>query len=258
MANLADSLKKETQEKIAAKVLEDYRRDEESRQEWKEMHAHWVRLYYQNDKPKNQPWEGASSESVPMLAEACTQFHARASKALFPHRNIVQAVPTTSNDLQLIERGKRVSRHMSWQLAVRDRTYEKDKDRLLLGLPLHGSYFTKSYWSEIFQRPIVENVRPEDLCVPYGIGPRNIEDVERKTHIIYQSLNDGVILKKRGFYVNETTEWNKETTESPQEAHDEAHGIQADEMGLGFACVLEQHTLYDLDGDGIAEPSIGS
>jgi len=74
--NLAEDLDEDTCGEIAAEVLETFKVDNESRQEWLTMHAEWLKIYFQRDAPKKPPWEGSSSESVPILAEACNQFHA--------------------------------------------------------------------------------------------------------------------------------------------------------------------------------------
>src|SRR3546814_10211645 len=91
---LAAELPEEELKEIASTVIREYKQDEDSRSEWLEMHAHWLDLFYQNDKAKNPPWEGASSESMPILAEACNQFHARAFQAFFPTRSVIKCSPT--------------------------------------------------------------------------------------------------------------------------------------------------------------------
>ena len=253
--NIAENLDDQTLGEIASTVIEDFKDDEESRQEWLDMHAHWLRLFYQNDRPLNPPWEGASDESMPILAEACVQFHSRAFKAFFPNRRIIQCIPTGSVKDQTLDRCKRVAQHMSWQLLFKDQDYKKNKDRLLLSVPLHGSCFTKTYWHPILERNVVENVRAEDLVVPYGVGPRDIEDVERKTHIIWTTVNDTKILADAGFFLEEAVRYDRKETKSTDEALDEAQGLN-EPMEFGHAMILEQHRLLDLDDDGIAEPYI--
>ena len=76
---------------------------------------------------------------------------------------------------------------LATQLMERDESYKADKDALLLSSPLHGSVFTKTYRDPLKNRNVVENVRAVDLVVPYGTGPRRLEDIERKTHIIWRS-----------------------------------------------------------------------
>jgi chaperonin GroES len=240
--------------------MDDYTSDEESRQEWLSMHADWLRLYYQRDRPINPPWEGSSEESIPILAEACNQFHARAFQAMFPNRKIIRAIPVGKADEIAKERAERIGTHMSWQLMVKDKHYKRNKDRLLLATPLHGSVFTKSYHCPIRKRNITENVRASDFVVPYGTGPRDVEDLERKTHIIWMPLNRAKKLYKQDFFSKEPEAWEENQRSSGNEidiAHDEAHGLQEPGYSDGTYCkILEQHRLWDLDGDDIAEPYI--
>ena len=226
------------------------------------MHANWIKLYFLQDIPKSPPWPDSSTEGIPILAEAVNQFSARAYKALFPSKKFIKAVPTGKPDAKSKERAERVSNHMSWQLTVRDKSYIKNKSRLLHALPLHGSFFTKTYYSPYKQGPVIENVRPMDLVVPYGVGPRDLEDLERKTHIIYLSENKCKRLTEDGFFISDSTpigmnelEWDPVTM-----AHDKAHGTPPDDTRkYDQLCMkLEQHLLYDLDGDGIAEPYIAT
>lgn len=254
LQDLAASLPDEQKREIAARVHKDYLSDEESRADWLKMHADWIRLFYQQDKPKREAWPGASDETVPMLVEACEQFHARAYSSLFPTRNVVTAIPVKTQDQAIEARAKRVGKHMSWQLMVRDKGYKADKDRLLLALPLHGSFFTKTYFHPVLARNVVENVRPEDLVIPYGVGPRDIDQVERKTHLVWQTLNEAKILQAAGFY-SELPEPNKGEKPPTQDAADKGQGIK-EPLESDLCCVLEQHCVIDLDGDGIAEPYI--
>ena len=163
--NLADNLDEETRKEIADHVCDSYQWDNESRTEWLAMHAKWLRIYYQKDAPKDGPWEGSSDESLPLLAEGCTQFHSRAYRAMFPSRDIVKAIPTGKIDSKSVERAERVAKHMSWQLMVKADNYKKNKDRLLLSLPLHGSVFTKTYFDPTVGN-VTENVRASDLVIP--------------------------------------------------------------------------------------------
>lgn len=257
LENLALKLPEDDRKQLAAKVVEDFESDNDSRKSWLDMHAGWLRLFYQAEKPKAPPWPGASDESLPLLTEACTQFHARAYKALFPGRTVVAAVPTLKMDPGVEARAKRVGKHMSWQLMVRDRGYKADKDRLLFGLPLHGSFFTKTYFHPVLGRNVVENVRPEDLVIPYGVGPRDIDRIERKTQIVWQTLNDARILLAAGFYSDEPEAYQTGEKTRTQEEIDKNQGI-TEPLEKGDACVLEQHAVFDLDGDGIAEPYIAT
>ena len=261
LRNIAPNLDEKEVAKIGADCYEAFEDDRKSRLQWEEKHGQWVKLYYQTDKPLNPPYAGyGSEESIPILAEACTQFQARAFKAMFPSRNFLRAIPVGKDDAQSVERAKRVSMHMAWQLLVQDRKYKRLKDQLLMGMALHGSVFTKTYHDPLRQRNVVDNVRAVDLVVPYGTGPREIDDIERKTQMIRMSVNATRILAKGKYFSKPAEPYMMASglTPSPQDrAHDDAHGItQSAYYERGDALLLEQHTLLDLDKDGIAEPYI--
>ena len=71
---------------------------------------------------------------------------------------------------------------------------------MFMAVALHGSDFTKTYFSRTKRRTVIERVRAQDLVVPYGIGPRKIEDIERKTQVKWQSINETKILKANGWF----------------------------------------------------------
>jgi len=251
------NLSEEQQKKIAGEALEAFKEDNESRQEWLDMHAKWKKQFYQQDEAEKGPWQGSSQESLPLLTEACVQFHARAYKAMFPNRNIIRAIPTVSGSREeLMDRARRVGNHMSWQLMVQDRAYKRNVDRMLLALPLHGSFFRKIYFHDLLQRNVVENVRAEDLVLPYGIGPREMESIERKTHIIYQSVNETKILADAGSYITHALPYRADDSDPVRDADEKASGQTPPSGEMGFAKIIEQHTILDLDEDGIAEPYI--
>ena len=243
-------------------MLETYRSDQDARSGWMQQHASWIKLYFLQDVPKTPPWPDSSTEGIPILAEAVNQFSARAYKALFPSRTFIKAVPIGKPDPKSKERAERVSNHMSWQLTARDRTYIKNKSRLLHALPLHGSFFTKTYYSPYKKGPVIENVRPTDLVIPYGVGSRDLEDIERKTHVVFLSANKCARMTEDGYFIGDSTpigmdevEWNPVT-----KAHDDAQKTPPnDTRKYDQLCLkLEQHMLFDLDKDGIAEPYIAT
>jgi chaperonin GroES len=263
--NLAEALSetKEGQDelaKIARQCVEEFENDLDSRAEWTEMHAQYLDIYYQRDVPQTPPWDNSSEESIPLLAEAVGQFQSRSYKAFFPNRYFIDCIPVGKSSEGAMDRAERIARHMSFQLGVLDRTYKPNKNQMFMAAALHGSDFTKTYWSPMRRQVIIERVRAEDLVVPYGVGPRRLEDIERKTQIKWCSINETKILRKAGWYIDEGTVYTgAESTDIMQIASDDAEGIKKQnyyQNGEGQCCILEQHTLLDLDDDGIAEPYI--
>ena len=258
LQNLAEKLDEEELTEIAARCLEEYKADEDSRKPWLDQHAQWTKIYFQKDKPINPPWEGSSEESIPMLVEACNQFHARAYQAMFPSRKIIKAIPIGKSDNKAKERATRISTHMSWQLLSKDRRYKRDKGRLLSSIPLHGSFFTKTYYDPVAKKNVVRNVRATDLVVPYGTGPRSLEELPRKSEIIWMAMVHAKALTKNGYFSLEPIPYEiDDNTNKVDKAHDDVHGFQKTAYQKGdYCCLIEQHRFLDLDEDGLEEPYI--
>lgn len=258
--NIAEGMKEDELKQIARDCIEGFKSDLDSRKDWEDMHAKWLELYMQTDKAETPPWDGASNDSIPILAEAVNQFQSRSYRAFFPNRYFVDALPVGAPSMGARERAERIARHMSWQLGVKDRTYKPNKNEMFMAAALDGSDFTKTYWSPTRKTVVVERVRAHDLVVPYGVGSRRLEDIERKTQIKWCSQNETRILEANGWYVDEAKPFTQYESDNPtQEAADDAQGLhRAGNFGRedSMCCILEQHTLLDLDDDGIAEPYI--
>jgi chaperonin GroES len=259
LQNLAEGMDESQRLEIASKVIRDFDNDEGSRKEMLGKIAEWRRLYFQMDRPADPPFQAGqySEESMPILAEACNQFHARAFRALFSNRMFVKSIPTGNVDTNAEERAKRIGTHMSWQLLTKDKRYKKDKDALLLSVAIDGGMYTKTYYDPFKKKNCIENVRSEDLSMLYGIGPRPLEEIERKTHIVWMTQNKTRILKATGYFVDEGKPWDGAGKTEPQKAAEQAQGVKESPERNDLPCkILEQHRTWDLDGDGIEEPYI--
>lgn len=258
--NLAEDMDDAELATIAKDCIGGFKNDLDSREEWEDMHAKWLEQYMQTTKAETPPWDGSSQDSIPVLAEAVNQFQSRSYRAFFPNRYFIDALPVGAPSMGARERAERIARHMSWQLGVKDRTYKPNKNQMFMATAIDGSDFTKTYWSPTRKQVIVERVRAHDLVVPYGVGPRRLEEIERKTQIKWCSINETRILHAQGWYVDEAKPYTGYESENPtQEAMDDAEGMH--KVGYynkddSMCCILEQHTLLDLDDDGIAEPYI--
>ena len=246
---------------LAKEIIDEYRKNRESRSDWEEMHARWVRLYYQLDKPSSEGrWSGASDESIPILTEACNQYHTRMYQAMFANRRLVTARPTGRASKEDLERAERISLHMTWQLTRQNKKYKRDKDRLLLSLPVHGSMFTKTYRDPSIGN-MVKNVRAIDLILPYGVGPKEISEIPAKTEVVWSTVNDTMLMESTGYFSGHgtPTELVADWMTAPDIEVDRATGIH-ETQGIDDlsrpVLLLESHRLMDLDGDGLAEPYI--
>lgn len=262
--NLAQDLDENTLSQIGKEVWRGFDEDCHSRAEWLEMHAFWLSLYMQQDYAENgdpdRSW--GATESVPILMESCNQFQARTYKIFFPSDTFVSAIPirkSVQDRKQLEDRAQRIGDHMSYQLGYQDRNYKPDKDALFLGVALHGSFFTKTYFDAGLKRFKVANVRPTDLVVNYSVGPERIEELRRKTHIIYGTVGESETLVKNGYFIEAakpcTLEINKQYNTVVNETQGLTESSSFDRRNRS-ATYLEQHCYLDLDDSGDFHPYI--
>lgn len=256
--NLAEFLDDDELDEIGELCFEEYVDDEASRQPWLERQTEWIKIYHQRDVPKNPPWRNSSKETLPILAEGCNLTHARLVRSFLSTPDVIHAVPIGKVDDATLARTDRVAAHMNFQVTVQDIHYFKNKDRLFQSIPLHGSHFTKTFRDPVNKRNVVENVRAVDLVVPYGVGPRNIEEVERTTQIIWKSQREANYLKKIGFFSACAEPFTGGDDSATQDAEDDASGQQqtGNKQESTQCKILEQHRYLDLDEDGIEEPYI--
>lgn len=266
--NLAENMDEGLIREVGQEIHNGFADDEGTRTEWLKQHTLWLSLYMQQDYAENgntsRGW--GATESLPILTEACDQFQARTYKTFFPNDSFVSAVPmrrTAQNRHELEERAKRVGDHMSYQLSFKDRSYREDKDSLFLGVAVHGSFFTKTYFNEKTGAPKVDNVRPTDLIVNYNVGPVRIENLRRKTHIIYTTVGETEDLMNQGFFVDSAKAATYDEGNNGYNVRvDETQGLQrpsSSKISRDAGAVLaEQHFYLDLDGNGEYRPYIGT
>ncbi len=267
--NLIDGLADEgLSREISQEIYNGFDDDESSRSEWLEQHTFWLSLYMQQDYAENSDPERSwgATESLPILTEACDQFQTRTYKTFFPQDTFVSAMPMRKKreDRQMMEdRAKRIGDHMSYQLGFKDRGYKEDKDALFLGVAVHGSFFTKAFFNDKTSRPKVENVRPTDLVVNYHTGPVRIENLRRKTHILYSTVGETQDMVNKGFFIEAAQPALQEQGKNPYNVKvDEVQGLASKGHSKikrdAPAVLLEQHFYLDLDGTGEYRPYIGT
>lgn len=248
--NIATTLDDDELAKIAARVTSEYEIDEESRSEWLAVNEASMDLaMLMVGEKKTYPFDGAANVKYPLLTTAAYQFQARAYPAIVPGDRLVKC-KVNGKDPQGIKaaRGDRVSEYTSWQMLDEMPEWEPDTDRLLIILPIVGCAFRKRYWDPSVSRQVSRLVTADRLVVNYRA--RSLDDVPRITekmmlypYEIAERVNDGRFVEFD--YANATAVPSKEgETQDATDDPDTPH------------LFLEQHRLWDLDGDGYPEPYI--
>jgi len=265
--NLAQDIDTNLAREVSQEVHNGFKDDDESRAEWLEQHTYWLSLYMQQDYAENSDPERywGATESMPILSEAADQFQTRTYKSFFPNDTFISAIPmrrTSANQSDLEDRAERIGHHMSYQLGFKDRTYKKEKDALFLGTAVHGSFFTKTFPDIKKLCPKIINVRPTDLVVNYTVGSCRIEDLRRKTHIIYSTVGETQDLTNKGYFTQPAQPSHYEGKTPYNVKVDESQGLNSPSNNKlkrdRPAVLLEQHFYLDLDGNGEFKPYIAT
>lgn len=266
--NLVEGLDPSKASEIGKEILKGYQADNDTRNGWLDLHTFWLRLYMQTDyavsAEAGRDW--GATESVPILTESCDQFQSRTYKAFFPNQQFVSAVimrhsknPEERKALQ--ERADRIGRHISWQLGVKNKDYKRDKRALFLATAVHGSMFTKTFFNPQKKIIQIDNVRPTDLVVNYNVGPKRIDELRRKSHIIHTTLGETQKFAKQGYLISEASRgYGNEGTEYDI-AVDESQGLTPSDGIIKLdtpVTLIEQQFYIDIDDSGVFIPYLGT
>lgn len=260
--NLCARFTPEDLSRIGVHVHDGYERDRESRQKWEKRTQAAMDLALQVQKDKSFPWPGCSNIAFPLITIAALQFHSRAYPAIIQGTDVVKCRVIGADDSgEKTARAKRIAVHMSWQCLEEDKSWEEQKDRLLINLPIVGTTFVKSYFDADKGYRVAETVLAQDLVVDYWA--KSLETCPRKTHIIpmfrnqvYGNIVRGVFrdVREEAWYMQAPSPDRSEAAQTKRDNRIGQVPAQTDETTPFI--LLEQHVDLDLDGDGYAEPYI--
>jgi chaperonin GroES len=248
--NLAKGLDADTLVKISDQCKRGYETDITSRSEWEDNLDEWTRLASQIKEEKSYPWPGASNVKYPILSTAAMQFAARAYPSLVPSNGkVVNAVVIGKDaDGKKFEKAERVSKYMSYQLLDDMEGWEEDMDRMLMMLPIVGCMFKKTWYDKEDDKVKSQLILPKSIVVNYWT--KNLRECERISEIVYMSKRQ--LKEKQNAEIFLDVDLGEPSTVSKN--NDETNFVTHDDTTP--YTIIEQHTYYDLDDDGYAEPFI--
>ncbi len=247
--NIAEKLDEEKLDLISRQVGEGFEYDLQSRESWEKCLTEWTNLALQVKEEKTWPWTGASNVKYPLLSTAAMQFNARSYPSLVPSVGDIVKCEVVGQDPQgfKLDQAKRVAKFMSYQLLNEMDNWEEDMDKLLIMLPIVGTLFKKTYYNSVLKHNVSELILPKDIVVNYWA--KSLETAERVSQII--ELNKRQVKERQmsGIYLDvelgDPKPWARDNTN---------HAVLQDgTMPYQF---IEQHTYYDMDDDGYAEPYV--
>ena len=243
--NLAETMDERVLQRLAMELIADYKKDKQSRGDWEKAYISGLDLLGFKYSDESRPFQGASSVTHPLLAEAVTQFQSQAYKELLPSDGPVRTQVVGALDENKEKQAERVKEFMNYMIMEKMEEYTPEFDQLLFYLPLAGSAFKKVYYDEMIERAVSKFVPAEDLVVPYYAT--DLADCERITHVLKMSENDILKKQKAGFYRDIDILPSRMDDDEVQEKYDSLEGLQRSDDGDYQFNILEMHVDLDLD-----------
>ena len=246
--NLADILSEEILDPIGSKLRSDYQDYKSSRKDWESSYTNGLDLLGFKYDNRNEPFQGASGATHPVLAEAVTQFQALAYKELLPADGPVRTQMLGVSSPLKEQQSQRVKDFMNYQLMDQMKEYEPEFDQMLFHLPLAGSTFKKVYYDDLLGRAVSKFVPADDLVVPYTAT--SLDDAEAVIHIIKLSENDLRKQQVNGFYTDIELAKPSDVADADKvkQKERELEGITKTARVENLYTLLECHVNLDLEG----------
>lgn len=149
-------------ERWASRVVEDERRDRESRRDYEEMHADHVALYL--GQPKKASKGTASGETmahVPLLAKILNRYKA----GILAMVNSAEPVPVPTGE-EDIDRSKRLAQHLAWERRFKYPDWLSGFEETAVQCGL-GSAFRYVGWDPVAGKRVMEPVPLRDFVMAY-------------------------------------------------------------------------------------------
>jgi len=246
--NLADILPEDTLDPLGSKLRSDYQDYKASRKDWEQSYMSGLDLLGFKYNNRNEPFQGASGATHPVLAEAVTQFQALAYKELLPSDGPVRTQILGLSNPVKEQQAQRVKDFMNYQIIDQMKEYEPEFDQMLFHLPLAGSTFKKVYYDDLLGRAVSKFVPADDLVVPYTAT--SLDDAETVIHVIKISENELRKQQVNGFYSDIELSKPSDVTDADKVADKEREleGVTKSGKGEKLYTLLECHATIDLEG----------
>ena len=204
--NLAEEMSDKELNSAASELIGYYNNDREARSEWEERYKKGLQTLDpdggMDESEDERATRGLSIVVHPMIAEAATQFNAKAIAELYPSGGPVKAVIVGDPSEELEEQARRVREYMNYQITQEMPEYFPDLDQMLFHLPLVGQTFKKVWWDSNMDRQCSQFVKAEDFVV--APESKDLYTSPRYTHVIRMPKNDYNRYVQSGYYLPST------------------------------------------------------
>jgi chaperonin GroES len=214
-----------------------YTEDYESTSKWRADQERIAKMVLREKQAKNTPFQDASNIIYPLITESILQFNARAYSTIMNNGNIALAkVIGADPQGEKKRRSLRVSKDMSYQLNEEIEDWDAGMDQLLMALPQDGLAFKKVYYTTLGNKTAVEVVLAKDLVVNNATrGLRSCPRISQRMPVYAYEVMERIAVG---------------------EFDEDAISMFEDEDPSDERIFIEQHCLFDVDGDGYPEPYI--
>lgn len=246
-ANLAEFLDDDVLGSLASDLIGSYEDDCESRSEWEETYVKGLDLLGVKIEDRDEPFEGASAVTHPLIAESVTQFQAQAYKELLPSGGPIKTMVAGLQDKNTEEQASRVKNYLNYLITEEMEEYDPEMDQMLFYLPLSGSTFKKTYFDPLLQRPVSNFVQAQDIVVPYTAS--DLRTSPRITHVL--KMTDNEVRKHQAINFYRDVDLPPASGVNPDEVDEKVHeldGTSATSYIDDVRTLLEMHTELDIDG----------
>lgn len=251
--NLAEVFDEDVLNALAQEYLDFIDVDQESRKQRDKQYEEGLRRTgLGKDAPGGATFDGASKVVHPVMAEACVDFAASATKELLPPDGIVKSNIKGEADRLKEETADRKVNFLNWQLTEQVPEYRDEMEQLLTQLPLGGSQFLKWRFDIEQRRPTCEWVAIDNILLPYA--STNFYTSPRVTEV--QDITEDTFLQRveQGIYrdINSTYSSDAPLTEQTrsQEANNKIEGKSEPSKNIdGLRRIYEITCFIRLDDD---------
>jgi len=247
--NLAETIDAKELNAVASQLISSYESDKEARSQWEDRYKQGLETLDihggQEEEEDQRATRGLSNVVHPMIAEAATQFNARAIAELYPSGGPVKTIIVGDPTEEMEEQARRVKDFMNYQITQEMPEYFPDLDQMLFQLPLIGHTFKKVWWDANLDRQCSQFVKAEDFVV--SPESKDLYTSNRYTHVIRMPKNDFNKYVKAGFYL--PSKYSGEDIDPSGDVGSEIEGVDPygdseDEV----MTLLEVHAYQSFDG----------
>jgi hypothetical protein len=255
-ANLAEEMEDGVLQALSTEYLDLIDVDRESRKQRDKQYEEGIRRTgLGNDAPGGATFQGASKVVHPIMAEACVDFAANASKELLPADGLVKTEIKGKPDQKRLEIAQRKANFLNWQLTEQVEEYRDEMEQLFTQLPLGGSQYLKWRFDKDLNRPVPEWIPIDNILLPFA--STNFYSSARVTE--QQDITEDMFRQRidSGEYVDielYTSDVNQDEQTQSKKANDKVEGITEPSKNVdGLRRVYEITTFLRLEDDVLSE-----